>query len=785
MSALGRSSLPSTGTLVLLFSVLVAAVLAPLMTALIATSRADIGIDLCGVPKTPPALAVRAQTIETVTIGHMRRVSPQFAPSYFEFKVITKGKKRKRSEGTEVRIADFKYAREVLVDPENSWKVRRKKAALFTDSRREAAITWKGFKFDPELYLTFVRSKRGGIASLHTAGDRTTLDLYKSRRRRRTRRRIRIPSIQVARYHAVVSRRQLTEMEIRLAKADVTQIRRVYVGTVIPKVLYGRKATASERGGTGRWDSRTGAEADSLGRFVEKRGSEARISVGSRSTMEAGGIGTLLACFVATAVVLFALVWGLVGVFRNWRRVTFAPEFDHVVRPFSWRGFSVLTTPFLVYWTVCLLALYPGSMSRDSVNQWAQAHGEIRTVDLHPALHTLFIRFVTTFWDSPAIVVLIQIGTLSVLIAFACILLFRLRVHPFVVGVVYFTALLSPRNAFMATVLWKDTLYAAAVFGLSLVLARMILGSLDKLPLRYWLALGVVLALIPLLRHNGLLIFTGVVSLLPFVFWRERRRALYACGMAILLFMGTKFVAFPLAGVATKPDQLSLRISTMHIGHLIQTDAPLADKEYKLLNGVRSLKNRWKRTSAREYTFAPSRFAIRHRSRYLRVGRDLMGRYPLHVLRRQLEVSSYLYRVDGPAWRHMGTGHLGISGHRRFDKAKLGLVRSPLLQSVTPVVEKGFGASKKKALKRFLWAPAWHLYLSIIGAVTLLYRKRNCRHLVIYAPVFLNTISVLIGATAQHARYQFPVTLAAGTLFALALVPGAKIAEASQSQKDK
>ena len=70
-----------------------------------------------------------------------------------------------------------------------------------------------------------------------------------------------------------------------------------------------------------------------------------------------------------------------------------------------------------------LTVFYPGVMSTDSWDQWNQAMGAVALVDHHPFVHTLYIKFLTYFWRSPAAVAFFQIFLSSVLISYLIVFL--------------------------------------------------------------------------------------------------------------------------------------------------------------------------------------------------------------------------------------------------------------------------------------------------------------------------------------------------------------------------
>jgi hypothetical protein len=288
---------------------------------------------------------------------------------------------------------------------------------------------------------------------------------------------------------------------------------------------------------------------------------------------------------------------------------------------------------------------------------------------------------------------------------------------------------------------------------------------------RYWIGLGVVLALVPLTRHNGLLVFWGVLPLLPFVFWKQRGKAALACMTALLIFGGVKLALFPLLDISARTRFFPVRAYSVRVGALVEADVPLKNGELEFIDSVKSLDDRWERARPREFSHVPSHFARRHFREYRALDRSLLERYPLYALRRVLEVGSYLVKPLPSGYANIGTGHLGIDSHPAYDNKELGLKRDPLLPSLTVPLEELMAWSRSRPYRWLLWRPTIHLYAVLLAFLLLGFRIRDIRYAVVYAPVVLNTVAIAVGATAQHARYQFPLTVATGTLLALSLLP--------------
>jgi hypothetical protein len=437
----------------------------------------------------------------------------------------------------------------------------------------------------------------------------------------------------------------------------------------------------------------------------------------------------------------------------------------------------------VLVWGALWFAFYPGLVSIDTAVQWTQIDtGKIN--DHHPAFHTLMLMLIRKVWDSPAAVVLLQILVLGALVSYGFVLLLRAGVSRWVVAVAYPISLVFPQLGQMAIGVLKDTPYSLVLFGLTLALAHPLLGKHRPGGRRFWCAIGALLALATLFRHNGIVVTVGMAALLPVFFWQERRVAWLAALSAALVLLVVKGGVYRLFDVEGRVFTHRATTFAWDIGALVDQDVPFNPDEYGFLDKMRELdEQRWMYSpnsvalliwGSPDDTF-DFQWADSHLGELTRLHTSLLARYPLHFVRHVLRSDAYLYsplRIwdtteindvtyfldegSPPLARMKAIGHPMKPLFPRAKRLLSRLIRPSLLGDV--------------ALGGLLWRPALWMYLGLLGVAAAVWRTCNPRLWVLAAPMMLNTISLTLGV-AQEARFQFPVFISVGFLACLAALP--------------
>ena len=112
---------------------------------------------------------------------------------------------------------------------------------------------------------------------------------------------------------------------------------------------------------------------------------------------------------------------------------------------------------FLI-WNIGLLVFWPGMMSHDSIIQWRQLSNNSYN-NIQPPLHTLFMKVITLFFNSPGAVAFIQLTILCIVLGLFLSLMKKMNVQSKYLWTASLLTALSPINLVLSVTIWKDITY--------------------------------------------------------------------------------------------------------------------------------------------------------------------------------------------------------------------------------------------------------------------------------------------------------------------------------------
>lgn len=221
---------------------------------------------------------------------------------------------------------------------------------------------------------------------------------------------------------------------------------------------------------------------------------------------------------------------------------------------FAAAGFSLLVS--LVY----LIGFFPGGFSSDTAYQWRQITGVTTLSDWHPALHTLMLALTARITLSPALPCFLQAVCYALAVGYMTETLWRWRIPR---ALCILTALYLGANPGISNLMafpWKDCAFAICVLILAAqMFALHASGGAWLMRRRNMLALGAVLCLSAILRHNGIALTLAACVWLLISFPRALRRVLCVLAAAAALFAlikGPVYAACGVGGSDTRIDEL-------------------------------------------------------------------------------------------------------------------------------------------------------------------------------------------------------------------------------------
>ena len=229
-------------------------------------------------------------------------------------------------------------------------------------------------------------------------------------------------------------------------------------------------------------------------------------------------------------------------------------------------------------WLPYFIASYPGVLTYDAIKQINMALGNIPLTDHHPVLHTMLIKlFMAIGGGSPALYVIFQMLALSGVFAFAVTYLRSKGVMSKIfIGITITYFALNPLHAVYSINIQKDTLFAAAVTLLTIVLCETVLSKGDALKQPKWLVLLFVsLLLTVFLRNNGPYV---VIILAPVMLWGYKKYLKQLIAVFLVVFIAlfvVKNAVYPALNIEKGSFAESVAIPLQQISRVVYDEKEL------------------------------------------------------------------------------------------------------------------------------------------------------------------------------------------------------------------
>lgn len=201
----------------------------------------------------------------------------------------------------------------------------------------------------------------------------------------------------------------------------------------------------------------------------------------------------------------------------------------HLFAKGTFWGFFCVNFIVLFLW---LLAFWPGVMTHDSLQSWSQAlTGEY--TNWHPYLYSMYVKFLTLFYRSPASVAIFQMLSLSALSAYVFGRLYALAQNKKLIFISFLLLLTSIPVGLLTITLWKDVIYSQLVLLWGIVIFFLIKDNRIISSKRLVIALGLLLFFTSVMRHNGVVLLLIVPAFFYFNKLLNKKNLSIFCGVAI------------------------------------------------------------------------------------------------------------------------------------------------------------------------------------------------------------------------------------------------------------
>ena len=251
-----------------------------------------------------------------------------------------------------------------------------------------------------------------------------------------------------------------------------------------------------------------------------------------------GRLGYVLLDIYSISVLLFPIVK---KIFTFIKKETLINKDNHYKK---W-WFALIFIIILCSWVPYFISFFPGLMSPDSMNQWAQASGIIDYSNHHPIAHTMLIKLfyaIGNSFNNPNIGVALYSGFQMIIMSLVftyglCYLLKRKASVWFVIGCIL-TYSLVPIFGYYSITMWKDILFGAASYLLLIQLYKYLNEKEFKIIDITLLILSVLW--VGVFRTNGLYvsILIGIICV-AFIKGKRKQSLLFILVPAICAYMIT------------------------------------------------------------------------------------------------------------------------------------------------------------------------------------------------------------------------------------------------------
>jgi hypothetical protein len=439
----------------------------------------------------------------------------------------------------------------------------------------------------------------------------------------------------------------------------------------------------------------------------------------------------------------------------------------------TWRLRLLFGVPILFSCTAFLLLFYPGLMSFDSFDQWAQAHSwQIST--WHSPTHTICIGLLTKIADTPVSIAVVQSLALALLVGWAAGMAVRISGRVWLGWVTAIIPAIAVQNALMAITVWKDVPFSLALVAVTAMLCAASLLPKFLITTREAVLFGLLVAIVVLFRSNGFL--PAVVALAGLLvlrgFTKASLTAVLTVGLTVATIQGPVFRLLKVEP-STQP---ALAWPSIHViaAHMAK-GTPMEPQERILVSQVRPL-DEWSyrcdtMTFLQNDDFLNTDFVEANASALFNLAVRLSLRRPRNLASHLVCFSSYLW--SPVTWKYdvLETFPIQWTRDRRLDEFDYAVYNKFNLD-----LPKRLPVSQHLPLHSFIiflngaWGqgffvrPAFWLYVWLMPALILCFRQRSARPLVHAVPIVINAVTLAVAAPCQALRYFYYIMPASACL---------------------
>ncbi len=279
----------------------------------------------------------------------------------------------------------------------------------------------------------------------------------------------------------------------------------------------------------------------------------------------------------------FCLAWVLFSLISRSAAKEWSP-----MKAFSWKRVLIIWAVFVLYYLGWYLYCYPGNMTNDTSTQLRDAIDHSTLSDFNPAFVTLLIRLVLdithpltgSYQTSAGILTLLQMLIVTFIFALGAERAARYAKHTLTKALIYLYFGAYPIHNLYSVTLWKDIPFSACVLAFMLCVDSALRDEDGFFAKKTnCLLMFASMALLPLLRHNGIAVSAGMAVVMLICFKKCRKTAARIAAGALAVFAAWKVVICPLILTETTPSKETLCVPLQQAARIFREHHDELDEE--------------------------------------------------------------------------------------------------------------------------------------------------------------------------------------------------------------
>ena len=422
--------------------------------------------------------------------------------------------------------------------------------------------------------------------------------------------------------------------------------------------------------------------------------------------------------------------------------------------------------PSLIILTLVWLAAYPANMSPDSIYVWTAVVRDSYD-GLHPIFYALGMKLLTFIWESPAILIIVQILLCSFTFAYTIYRLRQWGANKYLCAILAVVIPALPVNSIFAATLWKDVPYTMGLILISVELMRAIKDKAYYSKISNIVFFAGIVIFTMAMRYNApyVLVFSIAVYIIILLTQKMKKQAIINAiliAVCLIVYMGGSFLARAALGEKYADKDTSSSFYALPLQGMIALyhDSPQSItpeqmeklEKYLYMDALAGHiekyqeNDRW-RNYARTLTIINTEQVDANK-------KDFLGLYFRFLVKEPKIMFRSYFDQTAIIWSSRDVSYIsGMPWYIHYDDEYENVLRRPKLKWLSDRIEAELTMSQK-GLRGFFEHPASMMFLILLLAYVGI-RKTGIKSVVFILPALFNSLGYMATIEGQCTRYTY------------------------------